>query len=161
MPIRTHRRRNFKKRSNVRNRTKRNTRRNTKRRLNRRIKRTKRYTRKRGGNKDYWIKKSDRLEAEEAAAALEQPLEYKTVVDEKTKKKVVYYQNPKTGKWFIDTKQNPKGKATRLGKALFGEKGAAAVRGVREKVLKPVGRAVEKGPDSLLTMELGGIDIPL
>ena len=62
MPVRTHRRKNFKKR----NHTKRNTRHNTKRRLNRRIKRTKRYTRKRGGDNNT----SDTQAAENAPANL-------------------------------------------------------------------------------------------
>ena len=58
MPVRTHRRKNFKKRNH--------TKRNTKRRLNRRIKRTKRYTRKRGGDNNT----SDTQAAENAPANL-------------------------------------------------------------------------------------------
>lgn len=101
------------------------------------------------------IKKSDRLQAEEDAAEMNKNLEFKTEVL-RSGKTVQKYKNPKTGEWFIDSKQNPKGKATRLGKALFGRK-VSAVRGMREKVLKPVGRALDTGSNSLLTMELGGI----
>jgi hypothetical protein len=71
MSVRTHHRRNFKKRTNVRNRTKRNTKRktkhitkrntkhNTKRRINRRVKRTKRYARMRGGDDTGFLSKSE------------------------------------------------------------------------------------------------------
>jgi len=77
------------------------------------------------------------------------------------------YQNPDTGEWFIDSQNAPKGKATKLA-AKVGPRAVKAVRGIREKFLKPVGRAavstaraLDEGSDSLLTMELGGIDLPL
>ena len=136
MSVRTHRRRNFKKRTNVRNRTKRNTRRNTKRRLNRRIKRTKRNARMRGGDKDYWVKKSDRREAEEAVAETGENLKFKTN-DNGVKQ---YYDPRGNGKWVDDA---PKGMATKLAMRFKGQEGVDAVRSMREGT-KPLGRAAKK-----------------
>lgn len=121
MPARTHRRRNLKKRTNVRNRTKRYTRRNTKRNVRRNtkrnvrrntkrnVKRARRYTRKFGGD---WLDKS---------------------------------RHATEG--HIKHADPAKGPITKVAEKLAGNTGANTVRGIREdlkkgaRVVRDVGRA--------------------